>query len=106
FVADERCSHRQNMLSPILWDADRDEVMRTNGRGLAIAVLLIVLLGAHAPSALAAQAKPLIKVVVGYVLPTAGSRYWGLLRKLNYLRSAASMWCSSAWALDRCHCGR
>jgi len=40
--------------------------MRTNGRSLLIAALIIVFLGAHAPSALAAQAKPLIKVVAGY----------------------------------------
>jgi len=40
--------------------------MRANGRSLVIAALLIVFLGAPAPSALAAQAKPLVKVVVGY----------------------------------------
>ena len=81
FDPDERCSHRQNMLSPILWDADRDEVMRTNGRGLAIAVLLIVLLGAHAPSALAAQAKPLIKVVVGYGSTDGGVAVLGFAKE-------------------------
>jgi NitT/TauT family transport system substrate-binding protein len=81
FDADERCSHRQNMLSPILWDADRDEVMRTNGRGLAIAVLLIVLLGAHASSALAAQAKPLIKVVVGYGSTDGGVAVLGFAKE-------------------------
>jgi NitT/TauT family transport system substrate-binding protein len=81
FDPDERCSHRQNMLSPILWDADRNEVMRTNGRGLAIAVLLIVLLGAHAPSALAAQAKPLIKVVVGYGSTDGGVAVLGFAKE-------------------------
>ena len=81
FDPDERCSHRQNMLSPILWDADRDEVMRTNGRGLAIAVLLIVLLGAHASSALAAQAKPLIKVVVGYGSTDGGVAVLGFAKE-------------------------
>ncbi|TMA81465.1 MAG: ABC transporter substrate-binding protein [Deltaproteobacteria bacterium] len=35
-------------------------------RSLLIAALVIVLLSAHAPSALAAQAKPLIKVMSGY----------------------------------------
>ncbi len=40
--------------------------MRTNGRSLLIAALVIVFLGAAAASALAAQAKPLIKVVGGY----------------------------------------
>ena len=81
FDPDERCSHRQNMLSPILWDADRDEVMRTNGRGLAIAVLLIVLLGAHASSTLAAQAKPLIRVVVGYGSTDGGVAVLGFAKE-------------------------
>src|SRR3989475_4427197 len=40
--------------------------MRTTSRGLLIATLVIVFLCAHAASALAAQTKPLIKVVVGY----------------------------------------
>src|SRR5438093_6787550 len=40
--------------------------MRTTSRGLLIAALVIVFLGAHAPSALTAQAKPLVKVVAGY----------------------------------------
>ena len=40
--------------------------MRAIGHSLLIAALAIVFLGAHAPSALAAQAKPLIKVVAGY----------------------------------------
>src|SRR5262245_11278844 len=40
--------------------------MRTNGRGLLIAALVIVFLCAHAPRASAAQAKPLTKVVIGY----------------------------------------
>ncbi len=40
--------------------------MRTKGRSLLIAALVIVLLSAQAPSALAAQAKPLIKVMSGY----------------------------------------
>ncbi|HEY3154919.1 MAG TPA: hypothetical protein VGK65_24885 [Candidatus Binatia bacterium] len=55
--------------------------MRTNGRGLAIAVLLIVLLGAHAPSALAAQAKPLIKVVVGYGSTDGGVAVLGFAKE-------------------------
>ena len=41
--------------------------MRTNGRiGLLIAVIITVFLDVHAPIALAAQAKPLIKVMAGY----------------------------------------
>jgi len=40
--------------------------MRTYGRSLLITALVIVFLSAHAPSALAAQAKPLVKVVAGY----------------------------------------
>jgi NitT/TauT family transport system substrate-binding protein len=40
--------------------------MRTKGCGLLIAALVIGFLSAHAPSALAAQTKPLIKVVAGY----------------------------------------
>jgi NitT/TauT family transport system substrate-binding protein len=69
------------MLSPILWDADCDEVMRTNGRGLVIAVLIMVFLGAHAPSALAAQAKPLIKVVVGYGSTDGGVAVLGFAKE-------------------------
>jgi len=55
--------------------------MRTNGRGLAIAVLLIVLLGAHASSTLAAQAKPLIKVVVGYGSTDGGVAVLGFAKE-------------------------
>src|SRR2546427_12368797 len=40
--------------------------MRTTSRGLLIATLVIVFLSAHAARALAAQAKPLVKVVAGY----------------------------------------
>ena len=41
--------------------------MRTNGRiSLLIAVIITVFLDVHAPNALAAQAKPLIKIVAGY----------------------------------------
>src|SRR2546428_3314467 len=40
--------------------------MRINGRSLVIAALVIVFLSAHAPTMLAAQAKPLNKVVAGY----------------------------------------
>jgi NitT/TauT family transport system substrate-binding protein len=41
--------------------------MRINGRiGLLIAAIITVFLGVRAPSALAAQAKPLIKVMAGY----------------------------------------
>src|SRR5512132_4601826 len=40
--------------------------MRTSGGSLLIAALVIVFLSAHTPSALAAQAKPLINVVAGY----------------------------------------
>ena len=40
--------------------------MRTTSRGLLIAALVIVFLSAHAARALAAQAKPLVKVVAGY----------------------------------------
>jgi ABC-type nitrate/sulfonate/bicarbonate transport system substrate-binding protein len=40
--------------------------MRINGRSLVLAALVIVFLGAHAVSALAAQNKPLSKLVVGY----------------------------------------
>jgi multisubunit Na+/H+ antiporter MnhB subunit len=74
FDAEERCSHRQNLLSPTFWDDDRDEVIRTNGRSLVIAALVIVFLCAHAPSALAAQAKPLIKVMAGYGSTDGGAQ--------------------------------
>jgi len=40
--------------------------MRTDGRSLLIAALITVFLSAHAGSALAAQNKPLSKLVVGY----------------------------------------
>jgi len=81
FDADERCSHRQNMLSPILWDADRGEVMRTNGRSLVIAALVIVFLCARAPSAWAAQGKPLVKVVVGYGSTDGGVAILGFAKE-------------------------
>jgi NitT/TauT family transport system substrate-binding protein len=55
--------------------------MRTNGRGLVIAVLIIVFLCAHAPSALAAQAKPLIKVVVGYGSTDGGVAVLGFAKE-------------------------
>ena len=42
------------------------EIIPTTRRSLLIAALIIILLSAHAASALAAQARPLIKVVVGY----------------------------------------
>jgi NitT/TauT family transport system substrate-binding protein len=70
----------KHVVGPILWDADCDEVMRTNGRGLVIAVIM-VFLGAHAPSALAAQAKPLIKVVVGYGSTDGGVAVLGFAKE-------------------------
>jgi len=45
---------------------DGCEIMWTNGRRLVIAGLVMIFLGAHAANALAAQAKPLTKIVVGY----------------------------------------
>jgi NitT/TauT family transport system substrate-binding protein len=68
------------VLSPTLWDADRGEVMRTNG-SLVIAALVIVFLGAYAPSALVAQAKPLIKVVVGYGSTDGGVAVLGFAKE-------------------------
>jgi NitT/TauT family transport system substrate-binding protein len=40
--------------------------MWTNGRRLVIAGLVMIFLGAHAANALAAQAKPVTKIVIGY----------------------------------------
>jgi NitT/TauT family transport system substrate-binding protein len=69
------------MLSPTLWNTDRGEVMRTNGRSLVIAALVIVFLAAPAPSALAAQAKPLVKVVVGYGSTDGGVAVLGFAKE-------------------------
>ena len=55
--------------------------MRTNGRSLLIAALVIVFLRAYAPSALAAQAKPLIKVVVGYGSTDGGVAVLGFAKE-------------------------
>jgi NitT/TauT family transport system substrate-binding protein len=40
--------------------------MWTNGRRLVVAGLVMIFLGAHAANALAAQAKPVTKIVIGY----------------------------------------
>jgi NitT/TauT family transport system substrate-binding protein len=40
--------------------------MRTRGRSLAVAAVVLIFLGAHRTSALPAQSKPLSKVIVGY----------------------------------------
>jgi len=48
--------------------------VRTNGRGLIIAALVVVFLAAHPVSALAAQAKPLVKVVAGYGSTDGGAQ--------------------------------
>ena len=40
--------------------------MWTHGRSLAVAAVVVIFLGAHVTSALAAQSKPLTKLVVGY----------------------------------------
>src|SRR5262245_22470775 len=40
--------------------------MRTNGRSIVIAALVLIFLGDPVPGAFAAHAKPLIKVVAGY----------------------------------------
>jgi NitT/TauT family transport system substrate-binding protein len=55
--------------------------MRTNGRSLVIAALVIVFLSAHAPSTLAAQAKPLVKVVVGYGSTDGGVAILGFAKE-------------------------
>jgi len=61
--------------------------MRATSRGLLIAALVIVFLSAHAASALAAQAKPLVKVVAGYGSTDGAVAPLWLPRKPNYLRS-------------------
>src|SRR5262245_10133305 len=56
--------------------------MRTNGRSLLIAALVIVLLSDHASSTLAAQAaKPLTKVVVGYGSTDGGVAVLGFAKE-------------------------
>ena len=55
--------------------------MRTNGRSLVIAALVIVFLGAHAVSALAAQNKPLSKLVVGYGSADGGVAVLGFAKE-------------------------
>src|SRR5262245_30955120 len=69
------------MLLPTLRDADRDEVMRTNGRRLLIAAFGIAFFCAYAVSALAAQNKPLIKVVVGYGSTDGGVAVLGFAKE-------------------------
>ena len=55
--------------------------MPTDGRSLVIAALVIVFLGAHAPGALATQAKPLNKVVVGYGSTDGGVAVLGFAKE-------------------------
>jgi NitT/TauT family transport system substrate-binding protein len=66
FDADEWCSQRQTCCRRPSEMLIAGRIMQINGRSLLIAALIIVLLCAHAASALAAQAKPLVKLVVGY----------------------------------------
>ena len=61
--------------------ADRGEVVRTNGRSLLIAALIIGFLCAHAARALAAQAKPLIKVMAGYGSTDGGVSVLGFAKE-------------------------
>jgi len=55
--------------------------MRINGRSIVIAALVIVFLCAHIRSALAAQAKPLIKIVVGYGSTDGGVAVLGFAKE-------------------------
>src|SRR5499426_3906106 len=55
--------------------------MPTDGRSLVIAALVIVFLGAYAPSALAVQAKPLSKLVVGYGSTDGGVAVLGFAKE-------------------------
>jgi ABC-type nitrate/sulfonate/bicarbonate transport system substrate-binding protein len=56
--------------------------MRTNSRSLVtVALVIVFFLSAHTPSALAAQAKPLTKVVVGYGSTDGGVAILGFARE-------------------------
>jgi NitT/TauT family transport system substrate-binding protein len=56
-------------------------IRRTNGRHLLVAALIIIFFSAHAASALAAQARPLIKVVVGYGSTDGGVAVLGFAKE-------------------------
>ena len=86
--------------------------MRTNGRSLVIAALVIVFLSAHAPSTLAAQAKPLVKVVVGYGSTDGGvailrfAKETKLFEKRGIVRPVSRTWpiWSGCRSLNLCCC--
>ena len=56
-------------------------IRRTSGRHLLVAALIIIFFSAHAASALAAQAKPLTKVVVGYGSTDGGVAVLGFAKE-------------------------
>ena len=75
-------------------------------RGLLLAALAVVLVCAQTPSALAGQAKPLVKVVFGYGSTDGGVAVLEFAKDTKHSRSTVSMWCWSAWVPDRCRCRR
>jgi len=81
--------------------------MRNHGSiHLFIAGMIAVFLDVHAPTMLAAQAKPLIKVTAGYGSTDGAIAPLWFAKETSYSKNAASMCVLSAWAPVRRPCAR